>query len=270
MRFWNNFGKKELIIAHRGARSRRAENTMSAFEASLGRCDFIELDVGFTRDGVAIVIHDDTLERTTDIEQHSQYEAPYRVVDYSYEELQKLDFSSWFAKSDPFDTIKDGTLSLSELASIPVQRVLTLVKILHFCKEHQLPVNIELKDMRDTPLDSIIVTEVLSIIQELDIESLVLISSFNHSYLKEFYSHAPEISLAALQKHNHPDNLIEYLNAIPVKSYHPRLNIINKSIITELNSAGFLINVFTVNDDGEKRKLFDDGVNAVFTDCLDG
>ena len=268
MRFWNNFDRGELLIAHRGARSIRAENTMSAFEASLGRCDFIELDVGFSRDGVAIIIHDDTLSRTTDARKHSEFVEPYSIVDYSYEQLKRLDFSSWFMQSDPFGTIEDGVVTLSELESLPIQRVLTLTEILEFCKEHQLPVNVELKDMRGTKLDSTVVPEVLQIIQELEMEDLVLISSFNHNYLTEFYSLAPEISLAVLQEDAHLDHIVEYLSSIPAQSYNFRLDIMDIEIIQELNSAGFFVNVFTVNSTDEQRKLFSSGVTAIFTDFI--
>ena len=48
MGFWDRFSADELIAAHRGYRAVRAENTLSAFEASLGKCDFIELDVAFS------------------------------------------------------------------------------------------------------------------------------------------------------------------------------------------------------------------------------
>ncbi len=48
MAFYDNFrNRKKLIAAHRGFRANRPENTMSAFEAALRKCDFIELDVGF-------------------------------------------------------------------------------------------------------------------------------------------------------------------------------------------------------------------------------
>ena len=64
MSFWDNFGdKKNLVAAHRGARSLKPENTMSAFKEALDKSDYIELDVGFSKDGVAIIIHDCVVER---------------------------------------------------------------------------------------------------------------------------------------------------------------------------------------------------------------
>ncbi|MEA1914839.1 MAG: glycerophosphodiester phosphodiesterase family protein [Campylobacterota bacterium] len=267
--FWNNFTKKNILIAHRGARSHYAENTMIAFEASLEKADAIELDVGFSKDGVAVIIHDDTLERTSDAVKHKEFKAPYKVVDYTYEELQKLDFSSWFMDADPFECIKKNKISKEYLSTLPTQRIPTLKEVLLFCKKHQMPVNVEIKDMRDTAFDSCAAKEVFSIIKQLDMASLVLISSFNHQYLKEFYKMAPYIATAALQENEHPKDLIPYLKSIPTQLYHPRITIANKELIETLNSAGFFVNVFTVNASKDKKRFFDYGATAVFTDFLE-
>ena len=268
-KFWNNFtNKQNLIIAHRGARSIRAENTMLAFKASLSRCDFIELDVGFTKDGIAIVIHDDTLERTSDIKKFREFKKPYNVVDYTYEQLKKLDFSSWFIKTDPFDTIKNKIVTKKELKALPIQRVLKLKKVLKFCKRNNLPVNVELKDMRGTIFDTVVVKKVVKIITKLQVEHLVLLSSFNHNYLKESYKIASNIETAILEENNHPKNITKYMNSIPTQCYHPRLNITKLRDIKKITSKGFKVNIYTVNDYQMKKELFKNGANAIFTDFL--
>ncbi len=271
MNFWKNFSKQNnLIAAHRGVRSVRAENTMSAFKEAIKRgADFLELDVGFSKDGVAIIIHDDTLERTSDVKEHSEFVKPYRVVDYTFDELSKLDFSSWFLESDPFGSIKDGRVSKKELEDEGVQRILTLKEALEFVKEHSFAVNIEIKDMRGTPFDKIAVKKVIEVINEVgDIEDLILISSFNHDYIKEASVLAPNITRAALQEDNNPDDLINHLRSINAHGYHPELKITDREQIKALNNAGFFVNVYTVNDKNEKKRLFKEGVKASFSDFV--
>jgi glycerophosphoryl diester phosphodiesterase len=268
--FWNNFkNNSKLIVAHRGFRAIRAENTMLAFQKALGKCDFIELDVGFTKDGVAIIIHDDTLERTSNVKKFKKFKKPYNVVDYTYKQLKKLDFSSWFIRDDPFDTIKNKIVTKKELKSLPVQKILKLKTILKFCKKNNLPVNVELKDMRGTLFDKIIVKKVLKMIIKLKIENLVLLSSFNHNYIKESYKIAPNITTAILEENNHPKDIIKYMNSIPTRCYHSELNITTKKDIKKIKNKGFLINVFTVNNKKQKKELFKNGVNSIFTDFLD-
>ncbi len=137
MGFWENFDKnKKLIVAHRGARSIRPENTMSAFKEAMKNSDFIELDVAFSKDGVPVIIHDNTLERTSNVKEFKEFKKPYRVRDYTYKQLLKLDFGSWFLKDDPFKTIENGTVTVEELKALKTQRILTLDQVLKVFKKH--------------------------------------------------------------------------------------------------------------------------------------
>ncbi|MDX1809214.1 MAG: glycerophosphodiester phosphodiesterase family protein [Sulfurospirillaceae bacterium] len=267
MNFWDNFEKdKHLIIAHRGARSIRAENTMSAFVQSLGKCDMVEFDVGFSRDGVAVIIHDDTLERTSDVRDHKEFKAPYNVVDYDYAQLLKLDFGSWFVKEDPFGTIKKDEGLKSELDKLDIQRILTLDELLAFLKKNKMIANIEIKDAKETRFDEIAAKEVLKIVEKHNMKDMVCISSFNHEYLKQIHDLAPDIEIAALQEDHHPANLVEYLKGLHVKSYNPDFDITDETLVKKLNNAGFFVNVYTVNKRSDIEKLFNWGVKSVFTD----
>ena len=250
MSFWDNLEDKPMLIgAHRGARSLRAENTMGAFEEAIGKSDFIELDVGFSKDGVPIIIHDDTLERTSNVKEVDGFSKPYNVVDYDYDELLKLDFGSWFKEKDK-------------------QHIPTLKEVLKFLKKHNFPVNVEIKDMSNTSFDKVAVKKVIEIIKELEMEELVLLSSFNHEYLKEAYALEPNIKRAALQEESHPKDLVNYLNKLHVKMYHPELSLVDENLVNELSEAGIFINVFTVNESEDKDKMYSFGVKSIFTDIL--
>lgn len=84
------------VIAHRGASAYTPENTMTAF-ARAGEldADVVETDVQRSKDGVLILMHDTTLERTTDVERRFPGRAPWRVRDFTYAEIEKLDAGSW-------------------------------------------------------------------------------------------------------------------------------------------------------------------------------
>jgi len=268
MRFWDRFDSRHLVAAHRGFRAIRAENTMVAFQAAIGKCDFIELDVGFSRDGIPIIIHDDTLERTSNVTEMTGFTAPYNVIDYSYEKLLTLDFSSWFIEKDPFATIAAGTVEKRYLESLPIERLLTLEEILIYCKEHKVSVNVEIKDMRGSRFDTTAVSKVLSIIQILQMEDSVLLSSFNHQYISQVKELLPQISISALQEHAHPENLVNYLRALDVRCYHSDIKIITPELVAELSKAGIMVNVYTVNSAEEKARMFAYGVRSIFTDFL--
>ena len=268
MGFWEQLPKQRVIAAHRGYRACYPENTMAAFEASVGRCDLLELDVGFSSDGVPVIIHDDTLERTSDVATLEGFMPPYNVVDYSYAALLRLDLSSWFLVDDPFGTIASGEADIALLESLPPQRIPTLKEVLSFCREAQLPVNVELKDMRGTPFDDTAMQRILSVIREQRMEGQVLLSSFNHNYIVQARKLAPKISRAALQEHAHPPDLLTYLRELEVDCYHADREIMTEALVRTLHDAGITTNLFTVNDPQEKERLFGWGVKSLFTDFL--
>ena len=268
MTFEELFECERLIAAHRGYRAVRPENTLSAFEASIGQCDFVELDVGFSSDGTAVLIHDDTLSRTTDAEAVEGFAPPYAVVDYPRETLQKLDASSWFLRSDPFGMVAESAHLREELMRLPVQHIPTLSEALVLLGRHDVPINIEIKDMRGTRFDETAVATIAALVQSFCMEEKVLLSSFNHQYLREAKRIAPQIMRAALQEGAHPKALIAYLKDLDVACYHCDLEITTPEIVRAVIDAGMIANVYTVNTPEEKERVFAWGVKSVFTDFL--
>jgi glycerophosphoryl diester phosphodiesterase len=267
MNFWNNFKKDEqLLISHRGLRSLRAENTMAAFKQVIGTYKIVEFDVAFTKDGIAVIIHDDTLERTSNVKEFEEFKKPYKVVDYTYEQLLNLDFSSWFIKEDPFNTIKENKVSLEDLKKEQIEKIPTLKELLLFLKENNIFANIEIKDLENTNFHEIAAIEVLKIVDETKMQNKVIISSFNHTYLKQINNLNPNIDIAALQENKHPKDLINYLKSLNVKNYNCDFEITDEALVKKLIDAGFYVNVYTVNKKEDIEKLFNWGVKSVFTD----
>ncbi len=250
MSFWDDILDKPMLIgAHRGAKSLRAENTLGAFEDAIGRSDFIELDVGFSKDGVAIVIHDDTLNRTSNIQSIKKSSEEFRVVDFTYDELLELDFGSWFKSGD-------------------LQKIPTLKEVLLLIKKHKFPINIELKDMSKTPFDEVAPKKVLNEVLEVGVEDLVLFSSFNHNYIKELSKLSPKIKRAILKDKSHPKNIISYMKECSAHGYHCSLDIVSKELVLQLQKENYFVSVYTVNHAADKEKVLKMGVNAIFTDFL--
>ncbi|WAU80328.1 glycerophosphodiester phosphodiesterase family protein [Streptomyces sp. Qhu-G9] len=87
-----------LVIAHRGASAQAPENTLAAIDKA-DRLGFrwVENDVQRTKDGQLVVIHDDNLARTTDVEEVFPGRAPWKVKDFTAAEIARLDAGSWFS-----------------------------------------------------------------------------------------------------------------------------------------------------------------------------
>ena len=84
-------------IAHRGASAYAPEHTLAAYRLAIEQgADYVEQDLAVTKDGVLICLHDDSLERTTNAREVFPGRAPWLAVDFTLEEIKRLDAGSWF------------------------------------------------------------------------------------------------------------------------------------------------------------------------------
>lgn len=248
------FKKEHIYIAHRGYRALYPENTIFAFKAAIKCFDMFEFDVQYTKDRVPVVFHDDNLLRTTNAKDVFK-KNNYKLTEFTYDELKKLDNISWFIKTNPFKR----KLDYKKLNSIPKNSIPLLDEVLMFIKKNNFPANLEIKpSFLDTEF---VVNDILQKIEKFEVKRLVLISSFNHEYIKMidgFYK-------AALFD-TRVNNLVEYIKILNVDAYHTDKSNLKKEDVAELLNRNIFTNVYTLNNKKEQKKLFDEGVKGVFCD----
>ncbi|MCK5826672.1 MAG: glycerophosphodiester phosphodiesterase [Desulfuromusa sp.] len=267
--FFDRFPATGYICAHRGAGSIAPENTLLAFTESR-RCgvDLLEADVQATADGELVLFHDESLKRTTDVAERSEYSdrSPWKLSDFSLTELQQLDAGSWFLKTDPFGTVAAAEVKKESFAAIEAQQVPLLHEVLDLCVQNNLPLNLEIKDQAGTAANGIIVGKILSLLKTTRTEHLVLLSSFNHDYLRQVKQLNPAIATAALVEKKHPENLLDYLYDLKVDAYHPDQLITDAELIKQLTAAGMRVSLWTVNDVERARYFSAAGATFICTD----
>lgn len=238
-----------LIAAHRGARCVAPENTLSALKASVGRCDFIEIDVLFSKEGISVVMHDDTLDRTTNVAEIRKFaaRAPYLVCDFTIDELMELDYGYHKSHKEPLLTLRDA---------------------FEFIKESDMCLNVEVKDMSLSFDDETVVKNISKEIKESGALERLMISSFRHEYLPMFKKELGSVITAALVEGMHPENLVQYLKELGADAYHFEQSLADKETVGMLKKSGFLVGVYTVNDSARAQELFKMGVNYIFSDSL--
>lgn len=268
MTFFDNFTSCQLIAAHRGFRAIRPENTLSAFQASIGHCHFIELDVQMTKDHVPVVIHDASLERTSNAsaKRHQFHLPSLNVCDWTLLQLKTLDVGAWFLDTDPFATIYQKKVDPHELMRELPQTIMTLEEVLRHPILRKIPINIEIKDHKGKKQGKNAAEAVVDVVMRTQAEKRVLISSFNHDYLLIVKIFAPSISTAALIEKSHPEDLVAYLRSLRVSAYHPADDLVEAELFRTLRAAGLGINVYTVNSRKRQKALFAMGATAIFTD----
>lgn len=254
------------IIAHRGARSLAPENTLAAaikgFESG---ADGWELDVAMSIEGELVLLHDDTLERTSNVKQVFPDRRPWSVYEFSLQELSQLDFGSWFVESDPFDQAAQGNISTQELEAFRGLPITTLAEALQFTKDNQWWVNIEIKDASGTAAEALIVSKVVKLVEKLEMEDQVLISSFKHEYLGEVKNLNPTIATGILVNKSVKDP-VSLMQQYEAQAFHPGSKVTDASQVQALRTAGYDVNVWTVNEAEDMFELIAMGVTGIFTD----
>ena len=231
--------KEIQIFAHRGSKKTHPENTMIAFiEAERVGADGIEFDVQLSSDGEIVVIHDETLDRTTTMTGY--------VKNYKADELKQADAGLFF--SEQFSG----------------ERIPFLSEVFQWAKENQLIMNIELKTDRFAYEG--IEQKVISLIREFHFEDRTILSSFNHRSLEIAKEMAPEIERALLFKEL-PNDIESILAQKGESGFHPKRKTVTKKLVKSAHKLGYKVRPWIANKRKNILLLADLGVDALITDC---
>ncbi|MBN2397885.1 MAG: glycerophosphodiester phosphodiesterase [Deltaproteobacteria bacterium] len=255
------------IIAHRGARSLAPENTMAAARAARETgADLWETDVTVTGDGELILVHDDTLERTTDVRFRFPDREPWSCSSFSLDEIRSLDAGSWFVEADLFGRIAAGETGSNALPGYRGERVPTLHEALLFTRETSFPVNLELKHLPSSLKGFPLVERVLAMIDELGVDhGLIVISSFYHDWLREVRRRTSSIAVQALiGKYQYEQ--IDWDKPLEFETYNIENTLMDEEQVRALTGRGISVNIFTVNGVDEMLRFAEAGAVGLITD----
>ena len=228
---WRRSRGRMRIWAHRGASAQVTENTLAAFErARHDGADGIELDVRLDGSGAVVVFHDDDLSRLA--------ERPGRVEELSSEERREVRLLGGHA--------------------IP-----TLAEALDVAGP--LEVNVEIKSAHAGRAGAL-AKATAAVIRQSGAADRVVVSSFDPTALLQLYRHLPEASLAFLFHSQQPRFLHRgWLgHVVGASLLHPDFRLCTERSVARWHAAGYAVNVWTVDDADELRRLDRLGVDGVF------
>lgn len=222
------------VIAHRGASGSCPENTLAAFRraAALG-APMVELDVQLTRDGEVVVIHDVTLERTTD--------GHGRVCDRTLAEIARLDAGGWFGPA------------------FRGERVPTLAQVLAAVA---LAVNVELKPHGEERLEQ----RALDVAEAAGALGRVVFSSFDPTSLVRLRQASAAAEVAVLVGDGPLPEALRLAERVVARALHLRNDRVTPPALAMIAPTGLPVRAWTVNDAAEFHRLATAGVIGVFTD----
>lgn len=232
-----------FLIGHRGYAARFPENTTLGFcEAVKADAIMIELDVCLSSDRIPVVVHDDTLDRTT--------HGTGLVSESTLARIKTLDAGSWF---DPkFKGLRIPTLD--EVFQEVGGKCLINVEIKGSAyEEKKQPDSIE--------------TQVTSLITKHGLLDQTLISSFHPEILERISEMESSYSLAVLtNKRSFTPELAAFCYKIKAFSWNPDHSTLIKDQVQSAHNAGLKVMPYTVNDPARTQELKNMGVDALFTD----
>lgn len=217
-----------LVIGHRGASADAPENTLASFALAVEQgADGIEFDVQLSRDGVPIVIHDGTVDRTTD--------GTGRVTDLTLAKIRRLTIAGEHPVpllDEVFERLGRSTLY-----------------------------NIELKGLKIN--DGGLSAAVAAAIVRYGVAEQALISSFTPFFVRAARKHMPSgVPVAHLRERRATRIFHTFVHA---EADHPLHTLVDEELMTWARRHGVRVNAWTVDDATEARRLIRLGVNGIIT-----
>jgi glycerophosphoryl diester phosphodiesterase len=232
------------LIAHRGAGTTAPENTLAAMRASARRgYTMVEFDVRLSRDGVAVLLHDDLVDRTSN--------GHGKAGDLTFAELSRLDFGGWHS---------------SRYAGEPIP---TLYAMAAFTQANGIYSNIEIKPPPGAETDT--GREVAQLAARLwnDPARPPLLSSFSETALEAARQAAPDLPRALLLAGPPPEDWQARMQRLQCTAVNIDETYTTRAAIADAHAKGYKIGAWTVSEPSRARELLDWGCDAVFIDALE-
>jgi len=231
------------VHAHRGGAGLAPENTLAAFRKAIELgVDVLEMDMHVTRDGEIVILHDDTLERTTD--------GRGLVQDLTLAELKRLDAGSRFGpqyKGEPIPTLRE------------------VIALVQASGKDRIRLNIETKfhkGREGQPAD--FEERVIQILRDTGFLDRVIVQSFHHPSVAKIKALDPRVKTAVLVGGQQgPRDPVDLVRQAKADYYSPNFRQVAADTVAPLHKAGIPIVPWTVNEETEMRRLLDVGVGTL-------
>ena len=253
--FFAQFEQRPLVMAHRGGRALWPENTLYAFERAVEMgVDVLEMDVHTTADGVPVVMHDDTVDRTTN--------GSGPIQSFTLEELRGLDAGHTWSSDD-------GQTFPYRGQGITVPTVEEV-----FAAFPDVPLNIEIKQEEPS-----MVASFCQLIRDHDLVDQVLVASFHEETIDEFRATCPEVATSTGTSETVALFVLSRLflestygapaEAAQVPEYRSGLHVLAPRFIDAAHNRNLEVHAWTINDEDDMQRMISLGVDGIITDYPD-
>ncbi|MDR0788092.1 MAG: glycerophosphodiester phosphodiesterase [Gemmatimonadota bacterium] len=250
---------RPLVIAHRGYSGVAPEHTLRSYElADQAGADYLEQDLQMTSDGVLVVMHDSTCDRT--LREKDGTPCRGEVIRHTLAELRVLDAGRWFNERNP-DRARDEYIGL---------KVPTLEEVF-ITFGHSARYYIETKNPEEAPgmeEELLRLLRAYKLTDQVESPPRVILQSFSSESLRKLHALDPSLFLVQLLDEVEQEGvealmmeIAEYANGIG-----PHSTSVDEKVVLAAHDAGLVVHPYTVNDPEEMRRLQRIGIDGFFTD----
>jgi glycerophosphoryl diester phosphodiesterase len=265
---------RQIDIAHQGGEDEAPSNTMYAYERALRLgADMLEVDIHTTADGRLVVLHDGTVDRTTN--------GSGSVYDMTLKQVRALDAAYNFVPGEsaqsgrpvadyPFRGVRTGERKPPPGFKRRDFRIATLGEVMRAYPD--VPINIEIKGASDADVASYLrnAEALAALLNRLGRTEGIIVASFHDEALQRFHELAPEIDMApavgavAAYKFGHvppPEGTV----AFQVPTEFEGVTVTDREFVERAHSDGYAVHVWTINDEQTMRQLLGWGTDGIMT-----
>ncbi len=243
-----------IVIAHRGASGYAPEHTFASWDmASRMGADYLEQDLQMTKDGILVVLHDETLDRTA---RRNGQPCTGRVIDMTLAELRECDVGSWMSPD------------------FAAERIHTLDEVIERYPGHNFYIETKLPEEAPGMEEKLLATlERHGLTGPARTEWRVLIQSFSEASLRKIHAADPELPLIQLIHRKREtagtirrrmEEMSEYAVGIG-----PHFSDVDATVVEAAHGACLAVHPYTVDEPAEMQRLTNIGVDGMFTNLPD-
>jgi glycerophosphoryl diester phosphodiesterase len=245
-----------LVMAHQGSENLWPSNTLLAFENSVALgVDVIDTDMHITRDGALVLIHDTTVDRTTD--------GTGAVRDLTLAEIKQLDAGYAF-------TLDDGATYPYRGQGLTIP---TLEELFESFPEMRLGIEIKQADPIPTA------EQFCAVIRQFGMQDQVLVSSFRQANMDAFREVCPEVATSATEDEVRllyiffrlglADVLTPKYHSLQVPEWSGNIHLLTQGFVNAAHRRGLAVQPWTINELEDMQRILALGVDAINTDNPD-
>ncbi|MGW4548703.1 glycerophosphodiester phosphodiesterase [Streptomyces violaceorubidus] len=241
------------VIAHRGSSGMAPENTAAAIDLAVRQhADYIEIDVQRTKDGKLVNFHDCTMERTTDIETLYPGRPHYRVSDFTWNELSRLDAGSWFHP----DYTGEPLITLDDVIHHIQHTHTGLLAEISPCSQYGTTLATDLAHtLHNKP----------RYLRNALAHHQLAVQSFQTDDARTFHTQQPDIPIGILDADRPTETELTELSQW-ADQINPQHTVTDQTLVDRIHQLGMDINVWTVDEPGAIRTMTGLGVDGIITD----